>query len=373
MGEDRHCRFTVETGTSRAAGVCFGRTGFGVAETEPVDVLARLEINHWNGSVTPQLQVREVYPVRSGEAAGSQGAPAIEGCDVEEWWERFESEMSRPVEEPMPGSGGDSGWTAGGRELTEDAAPPGVLAAELISSGQSLAMFTSDATRRWHDFGGERGLARFRPEGSGADASALDGSGAAAVLIWPGSPEAVVAQSAAGHGSGIAVIDYECLSGRPGLVSPFTNLLQLEPPGGPAEAALSAAGEGPLIRSTDPGGVEFAEAASARRNELTSELRLLYGTLREAAEDGVPAGGERLRAVLAGEPGTPRAPELAARLLRVLVEVDGARSDGHGDARVAGVVSSGKIDLARSSTFTACVRAHKERVRYLRQSNRQIS
>lgn len=363
MGEDRHCRFTVETGTSRAAGVCFGRTGFGVTESDPVDVLARLEVNHWNGSVTPQLQVREVYPVPSGKGAGPEGDPAIDGCGAEEWWERFETEMARPVEGPLPGSGGDSGWTAGGREPTGDPAPPGVLAAELISSGQSLAILTSDATRRWLEFGGEQGLVRFRREGSGAGAA----------LMWPGSPEAAVAPPAAGDGPGIAVIDYECLAGRPGLVSPFANLLQLEPPGGSAEAALSAAGEGPLIRSIDPGGLAFAEAASARRHELTSELRLLYGSLRDQAEDGAPASGERLRAVLAGEPQAPRSPELAARLLRALIEVDGARSDGQGDARAAGVVSSGKIDLGRSATFTACARAHKERVRYLRQSNRQVN
>jgi hypothetical protein len=260
-----------------------------------------------------------------------------------------------------------------------------VLAAELISSGQGLAILTSDAAVRWLEFGGESGLERFRPDepvpgrpGPDSDGPEADRDGSrpntgGVALIWPGSPEAARDRLTAGDGSGVAVIDYECLAGRPGLVAPFNNLLQLEAPGAAPEAALAAAGEGTLIRSTDPGGLEFAEAASARRNGLTAELRLLYASLRDAARDGDPAGGERLREILCGEPRTPRSPELSARLLRVLLEVDGARSEGHGDARTAGVVSSERIDLERSSTFAACTRDHKERIRYLRQSNSQVS
>ncbi|MBK5110537.1 MAG: single-stranded-DNA-specific exonuclease RecJ [Thermoleophilia bacterium] len=392
IGEDRHCRFTVETGTSRASGICFGRTGFGISEFDPVDVLARLEVNYWNGSVTPQLQVREVYPVVPGVATAAGGAPGIEACGPGEWWERFETEFARPVEDPLPGGGGDSGWPAGGRRAFEDPGSPEVLVAELVSSGEGLAILTSDAALRWQDLGGSPGLLRFRaPANERASDQPLsareagdgvspgpDGASSQAELeaglIWTGSPEAAGSRPGTSDGSGVVIVDYECLAAHPGLIAPFANLLQLDPPAGPAEVSLAATGEGPLIRSTDPDGLTFAEAASSRRYELTDDLRLIYAALRDAAPDGAETGattgGEELRSILRGEPQTPRSPELAARLLRVLIEVDGARSDGHGDARTAGVVSSGKIDLERSPTFTACARAHKERVRYLRQSNR---
>ena len=63
MGEGKHARFTLNSGGHRAAGICFGRTSFGVGEEDPVDVAAELSVNHWNGSVEPQVKLEEVFPV----------------------------------------------------------------------------------------------------------------------------------------------------------------------------------------------------------------------------------------------------------------------------------------------------------------------
>ncbi|MFA9399694.1 MAG: single-stranded-DNA-specific exonuclease RecJ [Acidobacteriota bacterium] len=380
MGEDKHCRFTVVTGSSRASGVCFGRTGFGIEESDPVDVLARLEVNHWNGSTTPQLQVQEVYPVARTSGDDSAG---IEQCDPGEWWRRFETEFARPADDfgPEGGSGpppdggrGEADRPEGERRVIGDPGLPGVLAAELISSGEGLAILTADAAGRWLEFGGSSGLLRFRPPFD----SGSTGPPAEAELVWPGSPISTLDRLAETDGVGVAIVDYESLSGRPGMVTAFANLLEIDPPPGPVAAAAGLEGEGRLFRATGEGALEFAESASARRDDLTSELRLLYAALRDGG-DGAGIGGGQLRGVLSGETAGPaptaliRSPEFSARLMRVLKEVGGARTEGSGDARTAGVVSSEKIDLQKSPTFAACARAHKERVRYLRQSNRPTS
>ena len=141
---------------------------------------------------------------------------------------------------------------------------------------------------------------------------------------------------------------------------------------------LRPKGTGRLFRATGEGALEFAERASASRDELTSELRLLYAALRDGGDDAGIKGGQ-LREVLSGVTTGPaptariRSPEFSARLMRVLKEAGCARTEGSDDARTAGVVSSEKIDLQKSPTFAACARAHRDRVRYLRQSNRPTS
>ena len=63
MGEgDRHSRFSLHSGSHRALGVAFVRSGLGVGDDDPVDAAVRLEVNHWNGSVEPRVVLRELYP-----------------------------------------------------------------------------------------------------------------------------------------------------------------------------------------------------------------------------------------------------------------------------------------------------------------------
>jgi hypothetical protein len=125
-----------------------------------------------------------------------------------------------------------------------------------------------------------------------------------------------------------------------------------------------------VIALQDPAGIEFAERACADRHALTGRLRILYRNLRDAGE----CSGEDLRRVLAGPAadggsGSAPCPGQAAILLRVLVEAGLARTSGEADARSAGIVSSEKVDLARSTTFSWQTRVHEEQVRFLRQSS----
>lgn len=351
MGEGRHCRFTVVSGSARARGICFGRTGFGVDEDTPVDVLAELSVNHWNGSVEPQLRV-----MRTFRSPAREESP-LEGCSSGEWWSRFELAF-----DGLPGADGGRG-TSGAAAPAPAAEVPGesiecpaeVALAELLSSGEPVLVVTADARRRWASLGGASGLGRFsgpgRPE---------------AGVVWPGSPAHSLTAFAAGIAEGVGLCDYSSLVASDEPLRPGGPVLLFDPPAGPDQREAVVSLGAPLIGVLDPDSIAFAQRASADRHELTPHLRALYRALRETGE----SSGEALNAALSGDPALPHSPEAAAVLLRVLIETGAAHSEGSGAARRAGVVSSEGVELDSSPVFRDQARTHKEQIAFLKQSNR---
>jgi single-stranded-DNA-specific exonuclease len=356
MGEGKHCRFSVVSGPARAAGVSFGRTGFGVDADTPVDVLAELSINHWNGSSQPQLRVKEVQPV-PGHELPLQSA-GLAGCGREEWWERFEAAIGGELpgfgneesRSTFPGGGSDAVWLEG---------PAEVILADLVSSGEPLLVLTADARRRWISLGGAAGIGRHRKAGM----ASVHG-------LWSGSPAEALESFSEGLSAGVGVSDYLSLSAHPELAGICRNTVLFDPPASPEQLSLASSTD-LTIRFDDPAVLEFAEMASAERNALTRRLRVLYRHLREADM----ASGESLRRIFMGEASDDRhdagtAPEESAALLTVLVEAGLARTEGESDARTVGIVSSEKVDITRSAIFSDRARVHHEEIAFLRQSNR---
>ena len=97
MGEGKHSRFSLHSGSHRALGVAFGRSSLGVEDDDAVDAAVRLEVNHWNGSVEPRVVLNELYPLDAGEADDAE--PRLHSCECaeEEWWQRFQAELERPL------------------------------------------------------------------------------------------------------------------------------------------------------------------------------------------------------------------------------------------------------------------------------------
>ncbi len=176
IGEGKHCRFTVVSGDARAAGISFGRTGFGVDEETPLDLLAELSVNHFNGSSSAQIQVRDAFPLPEQDAPGDLWND-MPGCDSDEWWKRFDAAMEGPVAATRAGQPSvEPGRLAPVEGIAE------VVLAELVSSGEPLIVLTSNARRRWLDLGGRPGIGRFRAR--------HDGSEPAVQGLWAGSPGA---------------------------------------------------------------------------------------------------------------------------------------------------------------------------------------
>ena len=63
IGEGRHVSFTLEAGGARSRCVAFGAgDALPVDDGEPADAAVRLEIDRWNGSVSPKLVLRQANP-----------------------------------------------------------------------------------------------------------------------------------------------------------------------------------------------------------------------------------------------------------------------------------------------------------------------
>jgi single-stranded-DNA-specific exonuclease len=350
MGEGKHARFSLHSGSHRALGVAFGRSSLGVGAEDPVDAAVRLEVNHWNGSVEPRVVLRELYPLES--AAGTAVAAHECECGEAEWWRRFEDELRR--------------GPRGLRELAGDGvagyAPPGshkaprfvlgggsatVAIAELVSSGAGVLAVCADASRRAALAGGAAGLARFNG-GAGLVACHRCGRDRLAGLL-------------ARADGGLALTDYAALVAEPELAAAFEHVVLVDPPSSLQAEERAAAGTGYLHRLWTEAELPFALSVLEEQLAARKTVARVFRSLREAGE----SSGPELRRALAGDGPHPLAPEHAARSFRVLKELGLLSGEpGQGDG-VVGVVSSEGTDLERSAAFRAYSDDFAEAQRFL--------
>ncbi|MBS1880156.1 MAG: single-stranded-DNA-specific exonuclease RecJ [Actinobacteria bacterium] len=358
MGEGKHARFSLHSGSHRALGVAFGRSDLGVEAEEPVDAAVRLEVNHWNGSVEPRVVLRELYPL---DAEGTEAPPLHRcECDDAEWWARFEAEL---VAEP----GGAPGSAAArrersGRVMVQSGSSAVVAIAELVSSGAGVLAICADASRRAGLAAGAAGLARFNG-GSGRVACGRCGAPALAGLL-------------AKAEGGLALTDYAALlaAGECGVeaVARFEHVALVDPPTSAAATALAGLGDrGYLHQLHSEAEHEFAlavlEESLASRDAVAGVFRSLRAACAAAAPgaEAAEVSGAALRAALAGAGAHPLAPEAAARAFRVLGELDLVQgAPEHGEGLVC-VVSSKGTDLERSAAFRAYRDRHLEAQQFL--------
>jgi single-stranded-DNA-specific exonuclease len=335
MGEGKHCRFSLHSGGYRALGVAFGRGSLGVAEDEEVDAAVRLDVNRWNGSVEPQVVLRELYPV--AEQACS--------CADAEWWGRFERELRLPLE----GNGEDAVEDETvEREIVRGGGSPAATIAELLSSGEDVLAVCADSSRR----GRLAGLARFA---GGEQAVACERCGGVVVdaLRRP------------------ALTDYAALERAPDLPAEFAHVVLVDPPASARQERIAARALGGWSgEKGHPGFLHLAWEANdvaAALATLEGELArrpVLIGVFRELREAG-EASGEELQAALRGPGPRPRSPEAAARCFRVLDELGLVRGAPEGGRGTVGVVSSEGTELERSVAYRAYGARHQEVRRFL--------
>jgi single-stranded-DNA-specific exonuclease len=374
MGEEgRHSRFELHSGAGRAQGVAFGinRQLAGI-EGEPLDATVRLELDRWNGSVQPRVVLRDVYrhPVsppteaNSGEQAPGCGADGCPGAG-DDWWRRLHAELERDPG-ALPDAVGDGlAETKQSRELVDRRGGAVIAAvAELVSSGASVLALCADASRRQRLAARSADPRRFGGEAAAISCCrcpdrALDGVlGAAGDPVEPLSPR-------------LALADWGALAQRPMSARGFEHVVLVDPPprleleslaraarAGPGGTAPFAAGF--LHLAWGAAELELAQRCLAGEWELRSAVAEVWQALE--AQGGVAAGDE-LALLLAGTGRHPRPPEVAGRCLRVLTELGLCEwSPGAPSLEIA---SSDRTDLARSSTYTACLAEHQRRLRTL--------
>jgi single-stranded-DNA-specific exonuclease len=345
MGEGKHVRFSLRSGTGRAAAVGFG-TGGSLALTEgaPHDASINLEANEWNGAVEPRAVLRHLHPVADQPACASPCAGCPERALEEEWWARMNAARREPLE-PWPSSeiADRIGATAAQRRETIDrrGASPVAAIGELLSTGERVLALCADVSRR-------RGLAE---RAAGPSRFGLGPAVLASGRCATGPMRARLhAQAEMG---GLTLADYEALTARPELPEGFEHVVLVDPPPFPHLEQLAAIGRGApwaagfIHLAHGPAEVEFALKAHSYAWGLEPELRRIYAAIRqmEAHVDAVE--------LLSGSSRHPRTPEQVGRCLRVLEELGLLVEDENGFPPRLRALSSIRIDLERSPAFRA--------------------
>jgi single-stranded-DNA-specific exonuclease len=345
MGEGKHSRFSLTSGSGGAMGVAFGNGSLPVAEGDAADLSVRLELNHWNGAVEPRVVLSELYPL--GEQNGA-GEPC--GCSAQigsqEWWARLAASLE---EEPVAPQAKTAAAAPQRDPVLHPEGSAIAVIGELVSARGSVLALCADASRR-------RALARHA-------ASPVRFGGAEPEIACGRCPEDGLEErfADAAAGGGLALTDYAVLARHPEIVSGFEHVVLVDPAPFPVLEVAAAAGQG-FVHLTW-GEAERALAIQVHDHDwgMRAPLADSFRVLREARE----ARGPALASLLAGEGRHPRSPELAGRCVRVLKELDLLQFVPDGPASRAQVVSSEATDLERSQTFNACQERHEEGKRCL--------
>jgi single-stranded-DNA-specific exonuclease len=355
MGDGKHARFSVQSGSARALGVAFGVNGsLSSIEDSPIDLSVRLELNQWNGAVEPRVVLEDLYPVAS-TALG-----CAEPAETDEWWERFDAEQQRPLDEwPPPGLREAAHRTWSVREVVERAPGSGIATlADLVSSGTPVLALCADASRR------------------GALAERADparfGCGPAVHACGRCAGDALGARvrDLVDRGSGMLLADWLALARDPGLPAPFEHIVLIDPPPFAHLDALVLRGAGYLHLTWGREELAFAHWAHDAAWESRWAMRSIYRAIRER---GGEARGAELIAVLGGEGQHPRTPEDAGRCVRVLAELELAAWEGGDGDRALRVVSSDQTDLERSSAYNSYRARHEEGRTFLSRQRRSAA
>lgn len=315
MGEGRHARFSVSSGGARARAVAFGCDGrVGPEPERPRDATFRLERNTYNGAVEPRLVLRH-------QALCLPPAITVLG-EPDRYLDAFLRELSRPVDVPEPGP------------PTPDGPSPDPPARTVI------------------DRRGESPLAVL------ADACAAGGSVLAVCADVPRRLAGL--ESRAGD---FALIGYESLAGEPALAGGYRHLVALDPPSRSALRALLGSGQGFTHLAWGPAELRFAEQMHELEYGLRTSLVALYRTLRERQR----VIGEELGRLLRGEGPHGRSARLAARLVRVLSELELVSLDR--DLPALAIAGAAPTALERSPSYRVYAQRYEDGRRYLSSAN----
>ena len=342
MGEgDRHARFSLASGSKRALGVAFSVNGSLArqAAAGPHDVSVSLELNEWNGAVSPRVVLGSLYAVPDADPADPGSDDAI---DEPEFWQRFDAELAAapghwPPETPSR--------PAARREIDRRGDSTVAAIAGLASGGGTLLVVCADTLRRRDLVERAARPARF--------------GGGALALVSARLPDAAAAAAAVvrDSGTGAVLADWNGLARAPRLVEGFDHVLVVDPapfasleqPGARRRGLPAPARRRRRVRVRAPLPPRRVAVTLVARRALPRAARRGPGRAR-------PPGASRLCG--AGR-AHPRSPEAAARGARVLAELGLIEFAGSGASRSLGVVSSEGTDLERSGAFTA-YRARRE-------------
>jgi len=303
MGEGKHLRFTVASGSSYLRAVAFGMGGsLPVVENTPTDAIFALEVNEWRGVSEPRLNLRHAQPSTPQPVTVLGG----EEDDLESLW-RALGTLSRETEPLLR-----TGLVPTRRTLHDrrGAGIPGTLCA-LLAGGEPILVVCADAKLR--------------------------------------------AEHLTDLIGGFPICSYATLAREPQIAAAYEHLVLLDPPAHPEQHRLALMGQSKqhVHLLWGEAQVSFALEILQREHDLRGALSDLYRGLRG---DG---GAEvDLQEVIFGDdpPAHLRPVALAVDLLRILNELELIEIDTA--ARQISIRASERTSLEHSATF----RRHSEQL-----------
>ncbi len=318
MGDGRHLRFVVGSGGISARAVAFGCGGrLGVEVEEPVDATFRLERNFWNGAVEPRLVLSHARPC-APDAIEVLGEP---GDYIAAVLGEPGPDGSLDPEPDPHGSPRAARLPADARRTMLDRrgqSPLAVLADACVGGGRVLAV-CADAPRRLTGLGSRTG--------------------------------------------GFALISYHALARDPRLSDRFEQLVALDPPASAAGRAALGGGSGFTHLAWGEPELRFAQQMHELEYGLRGSLVALYRSLKLRGR----ATGEELEHLLRGDGPHGRPARLAARLIKVLAELELVSLDRNLPAlELAGAAPTA---LERSPAYRVYAQRYEDGRRFLSSAN----
>ena len=143
IGEGRHVSFTLSAGGARSRCVAFGAgDALPVDDGEPADAAVRLEIDRWNGSVSPKLVLRQANPC-TPRAIDVLGEPASFAEGLARELDRDLATWARPRAPPARAA-------PTRRAVIRDLRGTGIagILGDLVASGEPVLAVTAHAPHR---------------------------------------------------------------------------------------------------------------------------------------------------------------------------------------------------------------------------------
>jgi single-stranded-DNA-specific exonuclease len=316
VGEGRHLQVRLRSDGVHARGIGFrmGERAAGLDLDERHDAVVALEIERWQGLVSPRVSLEAIETLTPRPPLDGQCAQACDvRCPDRLGARDLRALIDAPEEEPLAAAP-PAGPPLGVRDRRGQGAALSTLAA-LAGADRGVVAVVADVARRR-----EALAAALEPGRLGAEVAVLGGARC--------DPGAMATRLALARGvPALAMLDYGRLAEVD--LPEGMHLALVDPPATPEQAAWAAnRAEGRWLHMVW-GDAEIAEALRVAEGDW--ELRPAVTAIWLGLRDGGPrAHGPELEAVLLGEGPVSRHPRVAARALAVLAELGLVEVGAHG-------------------------------------------
>ncbi|MCL4309662.1 MAG: single-stranded-DNA-specific exonuclease RecJ [Actinobacteria bacterium] len=363
----RHLRCQIDAGGVRSSAIGFG---LGAAAEKlrrgaACDVAFRIERHEWNGSVAPQLSLREFFPV-TGSPEPAAGI-CQHRCDFDcperitggEFWQLVRNGA------PLPAAWQNTAASLGNKLPIETGRLidrrgigdiPGQIT-RLLFTGENVLLAVADLPRRRRQLLGQLPLA-----GSGIGYVFLAGARCSRKQL-----EQRLETKPPATQQSLAISDFVTLAEMPQIAGGFDHIVFIDPPfkAGVLESAAAAAPDAyiHLLHCADE--VQFTEKVLRHEYDLREPLVKVYKHLEvgktypldETTERLLLAGGKYLRQ-----------PETVARCLRILAELALTAVEEKAGQPIMTLLEADRTGLDSSPTYHEIQVFYRECLKFLSKS-----